>query len=61
MKEYHCCATCVYYEIRRGTAERFFCGRLGYATRPSYRFDCWTPKETVRRRLEAEAKLEAER
>ncbi|WP_408607785.1 hypothetical protein [Bacillus xiapuensis] len=26
---------------------RYFCRRLGYHTKPEYRFDCWNPKEPV--------------
>ncbi|MGN7465033.1 hypothetical protein ACTHO5_11450 [Cytobacillus praedii] len=25
----------------------YFCKRLGYATRPNYQFNCWTPKKHV--------------
>ncbi|SEC60836.1 hypothetical protein SAMN05443246_4684 [Paenibacillus sp. GP183] len=48
MKDYHCCATCIHYEIRRGTSEKFFCRRLGYATSPKYQFKCWIPKDNIR-------------
>lgn len=47
MKDYHCCATCIHYVIRKESPEKFFCRRLGYATKPKYRFDCWTPKNNI--------------
>lgn len=50
-KEYHCCATCIHFRIHKekGKPIAYFCGRLGYQTKPTYRFDCWTPKEQVKR------------
>jgi hypothetical protein len=48
MKDYHCCATCIHYEIRKGTLEKFYCRRLGYVTSPKYQFKCWTPKDNIR-------------
>lgn len=47
MKDYHCCATCIHYEIHKGTYEKFFCGRLGFTTNPKYQFKCWTPKDNI--------------
>lgn len=47
MKNYHCCATCVHYEIRKGTREKFYCSRLNFATQPKYQFSCWQPKEHI--------------
>jgi len=52
MNPYHCCASCVHYEIRKHTPEKYWCSRLGYATNPNYQFNCWTPKEKVRRAIE---------
>lgn len=50
---FHCCATCEHFRVEKreqGTVYR--CSRLTYETRPEYRFNCWTPKEKVRRLLE---------
>lgn len=51
MKGYHCCATCVHYEIRKDTIEKYFCSRLGYATSPKHQFKCWTPKDNIRKKI----------
>nr|WP_233096225.1 hypothetical protein [Alicyclobacillus sp. SO9] len=50
---YHCCASCVYFRSeRRDRGELLmYCSRLGYDTKPSYQFNCWTPKERVRERI----------
>nr|WP_074954264.1 hypothetical protein [Alicyclobacillus macrosporangiidus] len=56
---YHCCASCVHFRAeRRPSGVRTFCQRLGYDTKPAYRFDCWRPKERVRRRMERERERE---
>ncbi|MBX5476379.1 MAG: hypothetical protein IRZ18_04555 [Clostridia bacterium] len=48
-----CCASCVHVGVRRvGGQVRVYCRRLGYDTRPEWRFDCWTPKPHVRDRLD---------
>lgn len=50
---YHCCASCVHYAVtKRREAEIVpYCARLGYETKPDYQFDCWEPKERVRRAI----------
>ncbi|GEN36556.1 MULTISPECIES: hypothetical protein [Aneurinibacillus] len=55
-REYHCCATCRHFRVvkRTGSKTEYVCGRLGYATKPTYRFDCWTPKEIVLERMRNE-------
>ncbi|KIL48882.1 hypothetical protein KP77_20930 [Jeotgalibacillus alimentarius] len=30
----------------------YFCKRLGYETKPDYRFNCWEPKEHVKKLME---------
>jgi hypothetical protein len=45
MPDRHCCATCIH--IGRVTANggaRFRCTRLGWETRPEWRFHCWTER-----------------
>ena len=54
MREYHCCATCTHYEIRRDMAEKFYCSRLGFATSPKYQFNCWVPKDDIQERIKKE-------
>ncbi|WP_019120021.1 hypothetical protein [Brevibacillus massiliensis] len=58
MKEnrYHCCATCEHFRVEKGDGKTSYrCARLTYETKPHYRFNCWSPKEQVRRRMEQEA------
>ncbi|AJD91253.1 hypothetical protein JMA_19360 [Jeotgalibacillus malaysiensis] len=47
--EYHVCATCIYFKALRNEKGNMYytCERLGYETKPHYRFNCWTPKEHV--------------
>ncbi|SDI28487.1 hypothetical protein [Alteribacillus bidgolensis] len=56
MNRYHCCATCKWYEVRKTKGEKvtYHCIRLGYETHPKYQFNCWDPKEKVRKRMEQE-------
>lgn len=55
MSRYHCCATCQHYAIlRTAEGQSYQCARLGYATHPTYRFNCWNPKEHIRVLMESE-------
>lgn len=57
MKNFHCCATCIHFSATRQGGEMvYLCERLGYETKTNNRFDCWTPKENVRRLMEREKK-----
>lgn len=50
MKQYHCCATCKHFVAEKASqGMNYRCGRLGFATKTTYRFDCWNPKERVRK------------
>ncbi|WP_261133708.1 hypothetical protein [Bacillus sp. Marseille-Q3570] len=54
---FHCCATCIHFEVQKGDdGVRHFCSRLGYETKPDYRFNCWKPKENVQKLIEKEKK-----
>jgi hypothetical protein len=47
-KDYHCCATCQHFFItRRDGMNVVECKRLGYETKPSYKFDCWSPRPDI--------------
>jgi hypothetical protein len=52
----HCCATCVHIEsVRRGGVSFYRCGRLGWNTRPAWKFACWverSPAVKMRRVVE---------
>ncbi|WP_096188783.1 hypothetical protein [Evansella halocellulosilytica] len=48
MKNYHCCATCIHFHAeKKKDGMNYFCIRLGYETKPAYKFNCWAPKENV--------------
>ncbi|MGR6898911.1 hypothetical protein [Rummeliibacillus sp. BSL5] len=48
MKDFHCCATCQYFKAERvAEGMKYYCSRLGYETKPAYKFDCWDPKEHI--------------
>ncbi|WP_197277530.1 hypothetical protein [Bacillus sp. FJAT-27245] len=48
MKDFHCCATCQHFRAEKMAAGmNYYCSRLGYKTKPTYKFNCWTPKEHV--------------
>ncbi|WP_373413099.1 hypothetical protein [Brevibacillus laterosporus] len=54
---FHCCATCQHFCVNKGgkgVKTTYSCGRLGYETKPSYRFDCWQPTERVCKLVEKE-------
>ncbi|WP_102027443.1 hypothetical protein [Salirhabdus sp. Marseille-P4669] len=59
MRDFHCCATCVNFLAKKNEQERgmiYRCTRLGYDTRPEYKFDCWDPKPHVIKLMEKEKK-----
>nr|WP_316569411.1 hypothetical protein [Neobacillus sp. YIM B06451] len=48
MKDFHCCATCRHFRTeKKAEGMKYSCSRLGYETKPNYKFNCWTPKEHV--------------
>ena len=55
MKDFHCCATCKNFKTEK-TPEGmgYFCSRLGYETKPNYQFNCWDPKESIKKLIENE-------
>jgi hypothetical protein len=42
----------VHFQIKKEEGVSYFCKRLGYATKPEYRFNCWSPKDNVRRLMQ---------
>ena len=56
MKEidaFHACSTCVnFLAIKKDIGMRYFCDRLGYETKPNYKFNCWEPKEHVKKLMD---------
>ena len=53
-RDYHCCASCKHFRVLKepGVKVEYQCSRLGYPTKPGYRFDCWDPKDVVRKRMD---------
>lgn len=50
---FHVCATCVnFLAVKNENRMRYFCERLGYETMPNYKFNCWEPKDHVKRLIE---------
>ena len=53
MKDFHCCATCIHFKSEKvKTGMRYKCNRLNFQTEPSYKFNCWHPKENVQKLME---------
>jgi hypothetical protein len=45
---FHACATCIHYKVEKNNNEVIYkCSRLGFETKPTHKFNCWTPKEQV--------------
>ncbi|GAA0359357.1 hypothetical protein [Bacillus horti] len=53
---FHCCATCKNFVSQRNDENDmvYLCSRLGYETKPSYQFNCWEPKENIKRLMDQE-------
>ncbi|WP_372508828.1 hypothetical protein [Pseudalkalibacillus decolorationis] len=52
-ERFHCCASCIHFRTYRGKKPiEYRCQRLGFQTRPEYKFDCWNPKEQVKKLME---------
>ncbi|RHW39114.1 hypothetical protein D1B31_14255 [Neobacillus notoginsengisoli] len=48
MKDFHCCATCEHFRaVKKAEGMQYVCSRLGYETKPAYKFNCWSPKAHV--------------
>lgn len=45
-RDVHFCATCQW--IRHEAPHVFVCTRLGYVTKPGWKFDCWAPRDRYR-------------
>lgn len=56
MKNFHCCATCIHFSVKKDKKTVHFCERLGFETKSTYQFNCWNPKENVKRLIEKNKK-----
>lgn len=45
-RDVHFCATCQH--LRHERRGKFVCARLGYETRPRWKFNCWSPRPKFR-------------
>ncbi|MBS4210675.1 hypothetical protein [Bacillus sp. FJAT-50079] len=53
MKTYHCCATCIHFSAKREGKQMIYrCERLGFDTETHYQFDCWVPKDHVKKLMD---------
>nr|WP_097159857.1 hypothetical protein [Bacillus oleivorans] len=53
MKDFHCCATCVHFQAIKASGKMVYkCKRLGFETKTHYKFNCWTPKEKIKKLME---------
>ncbi|MFS0823029.1 hypothetical protein [Bacillus sp. 1P02SD] len=51
--KYHACATCMNFAAeRKNGIMTYRCVRLGYDTKPEYRFNCWEPKPHILKLME---------
>ncbi|WP_243385197.1 hypothetical protein [Bacillus kexueae] len=47
-RSYQVCAACIHFSIDKSVKPiTYYCKRLGYETKPTYSFSCWTPKPEV--------------
>ncbi|WP_462409679.1 hypothetical protein [Neobacillus sp. Marseille-QA0830] len=52
MKNYHCCATCKNFQAERKNGQMvYLCSRLGYQTKTTYKFNCWDPRDDIKKRI----------
>lgn len=56
-QKYHCCATCRWFHIEKdpGQPSVKSCIRLGFETKPHYQFNCWDPREDIKKRIAEES------
>ncbi len=52
-ERYHCCATCRHFQAEKKDGKMsYVCTRLGYHTKPNYKFNCWNPREDIKKKME---------
>nr|WP_081734007.1 hypothetical protein [Halalkalibacter akibai] len=52
---YHCCATCRHFSATKESGGmKYSCIRLGFETKTTYTFDCWDPKDNVKKLIQKE-------
>ncbi|MEH6942342.1 hypothetical protein [Bacillus sp. JJ722] len=49
-KDFHCCATCIHFKVEKANQKiTYYCARLGFETKTHYKFDCWNPRENIKK------------
>jgi len=57
MRDFHCCATCRHFKAeKRAEGMHYYCSRLGFKTKTSYKFNCWSPKENIKKMIDNDRK-----
>ncbi|WHY69197.1 hypothetical protein QNH17_11410 [Neobacillus sp. SuZ13] len=57
MRDFHCCATCRHFKAeKRAEGMHYYCSRLGFETKTSYKFNCWSPKENIKKMIDNDRK-----
>nr|WP_242035276.1 hypothetical protein [Mesobacillus harenae] len=50
---FHACATCVHFRADKPAGNMTYtCSRLGFETKPAYKFQCWKPKQHIIKLME---------
>nr|WP_066064798.1 hypothetical protein [Neobacillus soli] len=53
MKDFHCCATCRHFRAeKKDDGMDYFCSRLGFVTKTNYKFNCWSPKDRIKKLMD---------
>lgn len=56
---FHACSTCEHFSAKKSRGKMIYrCKRLDYETRPQYAFNCWNPKDHVRKLIIKEMQTE---
>lgn len=52
-KNFHACATCIHFQsVKLDNGMVYRCKRLGFETKPQYKFDCWVPMPHVKKLMD---------
>lgn len=53
IESFRVCATCIHFQAeKKRLGMSYYCKRLGYNTKPNYKFNCWTPKKHIQKLME---------
>ncbi|WP_423407179.1 hypothetical protein AABM38_15160 [Heyndrickxia sp. MSNUG] len=58
---FHACATCIHFRPEKsGDSLKYYCARLGFETKTHYQFDCWNPRENIKKLMARESQVNGE-